>query len=240
MSFQAASAAELAISALRRSAGRVCTTPPGTRVPLTVPRLPAAPRRELDDPRTVSKSEGAERISTFLLVAARCSTVGSDGYAASKRDFASGPDVEEVAVSEKTGPALTGVHHVSLTVTDLEASLAWYQRVFQTERPDLKVPHYGREETGYSVLLPEPRSGLVFSLHSNTGNDGERFDEARTGLDHVSFGVNGRATLQAWAAWLDELGVPNTGIVDETDPFPYSTVVFRDPDNIQLEVIAVG
>ena len=38
---------------------------------------------------------------------------------------------------------------------------------------------------------------------------------------------------------LDELGVPHTGIVDETEPIAYSTVVFRDPDNIQLELIAM-
>lgn len=132
-----------------------------------------------------------------------------------------------------------GVHHVSLTVTDLAASVAWYQRVFRTERLDITIPHYGREETGYSVLLPEPRSGLIFGLHTNTGNNGERFDEAHTGLDHVSFGVSGRAALQVWTAWLDELGVEHTGIVDETDPLTYSTVVFRDPDNIQLELIAM-
>jgi glyoxylase I family protein len=133
----------------------------------------------------------------------------------------------------------SGVHHLSLTVTDLEASIAWYQRVFQTERLDITVPHYGREETGYSVLLPEPRSGLIFGLHTNTGNRGQRFDEAHTGLDHVSFGVAGRDALEAWTAWLDELRVGHTGVVDETDPIKYSTVVFRDPDNIQLELIAV-
>lgn len=133
----------------------------------------------------------------------------------------------------------SGVHHVSLTVTDLPASIEWYQRVFRTQRLDITIPHYGREETGYSVLLPEPRSGLIFGLHTNTGNRGEPFDEARTGLDHVSFGVSGRPALEAWVTWLDELGVEHTGIVDEVDPIRYSTVVFRDPDNIQLELIAM-
>jgi glyoxylase I family protein len=38
-------------------------------------------------------------------------------------------------------------------------------------------------------------------------------------------------------ARLDELGIEHTGIRDEHEPFPYSTVVFRDPDNIQLELI---
>jgi catechol 2,3-dioxygenase-like lactoylglutathione lyase family enzyme len=58
-------------------------------------------------------------------------------------------------------------------------------------------------------------------------------------LDHVSFGVSGRPALEAWVAWLDELGVEHTGIVDEVDPIRYSTVVFRDPDNIQLELLAM-
>lgn len=137
-------------------------------------------------------------------------------------------------------PRISGVHHISLTVSDLETSIAWYQKVFRTQRLDVKIPHYGREETGYSVLLPEPRSGLIIGLHYNAGNQGEAFDEARTGLDHVSFGVAGRAALVEWTAWLDELGVEHTGVVDETEPIEYSTVVFRDPDNIQLELIAVA
>jgi catechol 2,3-dioxygenase-like lactoylglutathione lyase family enzyme len=151
-----------------------------------------------------------------------------------------GERAEEVPLSDSAkAPAITHVHHVSLTVTDLDASIAWYQRVFQTQRLDLTIPHYGREDTGYSVLLPEPRSGLIFGLHTNTGNRGEAFDEVRTGLDHVSFGVAGRSELQAWTEWLDHVGVAHSGIVDETQPIKYSTVVFRDPDNIQLELIAM-
>ena len=36
---------------------------------------------------------------------------------------------------------------------------------------------------------------------------------------------------------LDELGVAHSGIRDLTEPLPFSTLVFRDPDNIQLEFI---
>jgi glyoxylase I family protein len=39
------------------------------------------------------------------------------------------------------------------------------------------------------------------------------------------------------AGWLDSLGIENSGVVDTADPVPYSVVVFRDPDNIQLELI---
>jgi glyoxylase I family protein len=80
--------------------------------------------------------------------------------------------------------------------------------------------------------MPCPVRGpsLVSSAGSSVAPTG-------TGLDHVSFGVASRAGLAAWLTRLDELGVEHTGIRDEKEPFPYATVVFRDPDNIQLELI---
>jgi catechol 2,3-dioxygenase-like lactoylglutathione lyase family enzyme len=139
-----------------------------------------------------------------------------------------------------TAPGVTGLHHLSLTVTDLDVSLAWYRKVFRADHNDTRFPHYDREDTGYGVLVTEPRSGLVFGLHTNVSNEGESFSENRTGLDHVSFTVASRSDLEAWTAWLDELGVTHTGIRDIKEPFVYSTVVFRDPDEIQLELFALG
>ncbi|ELB87256.1 lactoylglutathione lyase-like lyase [Rhodococcus wratislaviensis IFP 2016] len=118
--------------------------------------------------------------------------------------------------------------------------MAWYQRLFGMDRVPVTFPHLDRENTGYAVLLVDPRSGAAIGLHTNEANQGEPFDEARTGLDHVSFSVATRDELVAWLARLDELGIEHTGIRDEQEPFVYSTVVFRDPDNIQLELIAVG
>ena len=137
-------------------------------------------------------------------------------------------------------PGVTGFNHVSITVTDLEASLAWYQRLLGADRVPMKFPHFDREDTGYGELLVEPRSGVLIGLHTNTGNDGERFNEARTGLDHLALTVASRDDLEAWTAWLDELGIEHSGVRTGDQPFPFATVVFRDPDNIQLELFAVG
>ena len=142
-------------------------------------------------------------------------------------------------MSEDAAPGITGIHHFSVTVTDLDASLAWYQRLLRADRVPLKFPHYEREDTGYGELLIEPRSGVVIGLHTNTANDGELFDEARTGLDHVALNVATREDLEAWTAWLDKLGIKHSGIRDGDQPFAFATVVFRDPDNIQLELFAV-
>jgi glyoxylase I family protein len=66
-------------------------------------------------------------------------------------------------------------------------------------------------------------------------NDGEPFAETRTGLDYISFAVSSRVELEAWERRLAELGVTHSPIADR----PYGSVlVFRDPDNIQLELFA--
>jgi hypothetical protein len=49
-----------------------------------------------------------------------------------------------------------------------------------------------------------------------------------------------RQDLDAWTAWLDQLGIEHSGIRSGEQPFPFATVVFRDPDNIQLELFALG
>jgi glyoxylase I family protein len=140
-------------------------------------------------------------------------------------------------MSSASDATITGIHHFSPTVSDVEASAAWYERVFSLVRVPLTFPHHEREDTGHAVMLLDPVSGLGFGLHHNTANQGEAFDEARTGLDHIGFRAPSREALDAWAAKLDSLGIEHSGVRDITEPFPFSTLVFRDPDNIQLEFI---
>ncbi len=135
-----------------------------------------------------------------------------------------------------TGPAITGVHHFSPTVVDVEASARWYERVFGMIRLPSTFPHHSAEATGYAVWLTDSRSGLVIALHHHESNPGEPFTESRTGLDHISFAVAKRSDLDSWAGWLDKLGVRHSGVISAQSPVPYAVVVFRDPDNIQLEL----
>lgn len=137
-------------------------------------------------------------------------------------------------------PVFTGVHHFSVTVRDVEASVEWYQKVFGLQRVPVTFPHHEREETGYAVLLIEPKSGFAIGLHHNTGNQGESFDECRTGLDHIGFNVSDRAEMDRWAEHLTSIGVDHSGVRDVTEPMSFSTLVLRDPDNIQLELFAMG
>ncbi len=72
-------------------------------------------------------------------------------------------------------------------------------------------------------------------MHTHPGAAGDRFDEHRTGLDHVAFACRDRDELQTWAARLDELGIAHGGIKDARYG---SGVSFRDPDGIALEFFA--
>jgi glyoxylase I family protein len=142
-----------------------------------------------------------------------------------------------VSKAAKPRPPMSGFHHFGVTVTDVEASADWYQRVLGLERIPVKIPHHGNEESGYAVLVADFNCGIIIGLQYNTKNDGQPFDEARTGLDHVSMSVPSRSDLESWGAWLDDSGVSHSGVTDIADPIKYSALVFRDPDNIQLEFI---
>ena len=129
---------------------------------------------------------------------------------------------------------LVGIHHVSVTVSDIERSVPWYGEVLGLTKL-MEETH--PDGTGYAVVLGKPDFSMCVGLHTHPTNEGERFSETRTGLDHVGFGVSSRTELDAWEARLTELGVEHSPINDQQG---YSVLVFRDPDNIQLEFISMG
>ncbi len=125
---------------------------------------------------------------------------------------------------------LTGVHHFALTVTDVARSTPWYQRVLGL------VVLRQVEVAGVSfVTLRSDGGALVLTLYQHPANRREPFNETRTGLDHISFGVASRAELKEWSERLSDNGVDHSPVAE--DPFG-AVLVFRDPDNIQLELVA--
>jgi len=139
--------------------------------------------------------------------------------------------------TQRTIPALEGSHHIGLTVSNVEVSEEWYRRVLGCERLMLE-PHNGG--TGYTVLIHRPGTSLDIGLDHHVANAGETFEEHRTGLDHLAMTVERRDDLDQWVAHLDRLNVQHGDITDREQPFRYSTLAFRDPDNIQLEFIWLG
>src|SRR5690348_10192836 len=99
-------------------------------------------------------------------------------------------------------PSVAGVHHFSLTVTDLEKCSEWYTDLF-----DLTEIMRESHDGGEAVVFAFPGFGLFLGLHRHHVNAGESFAEVRTGLDHLSFAVPDRACLEAWEQRFAERGV---------------------------------
>ena len=126
------------------------------------------------------------------------------------------------------------VHHVVLTVTDLETSRAWYRRLLDAEPViDEDVAALPGHHGGFHHTIFVLQSGVILALHAHRGTEhAHRFDELRPGLDHIGFSCADRSELERLQARLDELGIRHGGIAD--DPLGHG-LSFRDPDNIALE-----
>jgi catechol-2,3-dioxygenase len=126
-------------------------------------------------------------------------------------------------------PKFTTVSHLDLSVSDVEASANWYCEVLglrRVRRSDL--------DNRVMIVLLHQATGLVIGLNQHHAPTADRFDEHRPGLDHVGFGVTERSELDDWEARLTELGVEHSPVTDSPTGSG-SALVFRDPDNIQLE-----
>jgi glyoxylase I family protein len=126
-------------------------------------------------------------------------------------------------------PEINGIGHIDFTVTDVERSVQWWEEVMGftlvnvSDRPTYKLRN---------VLHP---SFGVVGLMSHSKPASDRFDERAVGLDHFAFRVPDRAALEAWAKHFDDLGISHSGVQEEQGG---PLIVFRDPDNIQLELWA--
>lgn len=135
----------------------------------------------------------------------------------------------------------TALHHVRITVTDLERSLAFYSGVLGFE-----VAARSEGDPSDSAVRSDPAqlyggvvfatNGILFGLRP-VADPGDRFDSERVGLDHVSFAVASRGDLDAAIGALDEQGVPH-GEVIELAGFGIAILSFEDPDGVHLELTA--
>lgn len=123
--------------------------------------------------------------------------------------------------------SIAGAHHVALTVSDADRSAEWYSDLL-----GMQVVLTGDDDTVRFRVLAHPESGWVLGVRQYPGRGTDRFDEFRTGLDHLAFAVSSRSELEGWERELAARGVTFSPIAET--PIG-SVVVFRDPDNIQLE-----
>jgi glyoxylase I family protein len=131
-----------------------------------------------------------------------------------------------------------GIHHLRLTCTDVARSKEFYTSLLGFDvAADSPPPGDPGAEEAYPVLWGGcvlVRAGLLMGLRP-VAKQGDRFDEDRVGLDHLSFNVATRAELDDAVALFDSRGVAH-GEIKTLAGFGICVLPFRDPDNIQVEL----
>jgi len=141
------------------------------------------------------------------------------------------------------GPAATptGLHHVRLTVTDIDRSKSFYMHVFGSD----PIADFS-DQAGDPAVRADPErlfGGCVFSVGQQilglrpVAPAGDRFDSERVGLDHLSLAVGSVQDLRTAADRLTRAGVTH-GDVRELTGFGLAILSLQDPDDINLELAA--
>lgn len=133
-----------------------------------------------------------------------------------------------------------GIHHLRLTVTDVQRSREFYTGLlgFQVavESPpsdDPAADEVFKVLFGGVVMI---RGNLLMGLRPMAAAE-DRFHPDRVGLDHLSFGVASREDLEQAVRLFDERGVTH-GVITRLAGFGIDVLPFEDPDGIQLELTA--
>ncbi len=141
------------------------------------------------------------------------------------------------------GPAAvpTGLHHVRLTVTDIDRSRDFYVHVFGSQ-PVADFSHLA----GDAAARSDPGrlfAGCIFAFGSQllglrpAAPAGDRFDSERVGLDHLSLAVSSPEVLHTAASRLASAGITH-GEVRELAGAGLVILSLQDPDDINLELVA--
>ena len=131
------------------------------------------------------------------------------------------PGVARATVMGMDSPPLERLSHVQLRVSDLDASVAWYELALGLTEL--------RRESGHYVAL-ESTSGrfrVVLSAGGTAGAPGT--------LDHIAFAISDVGALTSWCEHLSAMGIPHEGV--KQNIAGHSVDLF-DPDGNNIELVS--
>lgn len=129
--------------------------------------------------------------------------------------------------NEPAPPAITGLHHLTIDVQDLEASISWYGRVLGASHLE-SLDHYDDQGLKYAVIIRIPGLNGVVQLRGATDQR-----PVQAGYDPVTFEVADRNALEAWTKHFDSCAVRHSAITRRRagDALDFST-----PDGLTLRL----
>lgn len=131
-------------------------------------------------------------------------------------------------VGDDTSPALAGIHHVKLAVSDLDAALAFYETALRARR----IPAFDHRRKGdgtlYAYICEVPGLGAMMELRLNPARAAKH-----RGFDPLTIAVRDRAALDAWAARLEAAGLHRSPVIASIQAW---LIAFDDPDGNRLRL----
>jgi glyoxylase I family protein len=129
------------------------------------------------------------------------------------------------------------ISHIALTVSDLDRSTKFYDRIFkfmgylrvvvpESTQQAMKTQFNAWVGPGYSISIRPSKGESAHRLH----------DRNAPGFNHMAFYAEDRADIEAMDNLLKEIGAQ---ILDPPAEYPYSpgyfAVYFTDPDGLKFE-----
>jgi catechol 2,3-dioxygenase-like lactoylglutathione lyase family enzyme len=119
---------------------------------------------------------------------------------------------------------IDGLDHVAITVTDMDRSIAWYQRVLGMEQV------FKEEWEGVPAMMLAGTGGFAL-FPANDGAKRSEIGRAWITVQHIAFRVS-RANFEAAQAHLKELDIA----FEFSDHDVSHSIYFNDPDDHRLEL----
>jgi catechol 2,3-dioxygenase-like lactoylglutathione lyase family enzyme len=120
-------------------------------------------------------------------------------------------------------PEIQGYAHVAITVSDLDASLAFYESLFGAP-PVGQITLDGLDRRLFSV-----GGGQILGVTAYDEGKAVPFDPTVPGLDHIGFAVADRDAVVAWQEHAASVGIAFG-----------TTLMVKDPDGNQIEFFAAA
>ena len=128
---------------------------------------------------------------------------------------------------------ITGLHHITLLVADVERSLAFYRNVLGLRLVEQTVNDDDRSARHFIFGDADGSPGTLITCLEYPDLDEGKVGRGST--HHFALAVDSPEELAAWKDYLAARGIATTDVMDRTGT---TSIYLRDPDGHLVEIAA--